>query len=366
MDIGELQRNWDEFGRTDPLWAILSQPGMQGGRWDLDEFLAAGEADIDDAMARLEALGVEVRRGVALDFGCGVGRLTQALGRAFERAHGVDIAPAMIEEGQRINRLGDRCEYHVNGEPNLRLFDDETFDFVYSTLVLQHMEPRYISAYLEEFGRVLAPGGVAMFQVPSAPAEEVVEPLADAAYSARLTPPVEQLSVQPGETIKLGVEVTNTSDAAWPEESSLRVGNHWRSRRGRLLVNDDGREPLLRPLAPGETVGVTLIAIAPTRPGRYVLELDVVQERVTWFADRGSPVTRVPVRVVRSPVSPWLRRRGAEPAGTSLRPVMEIHGVSPEAVADALARAGLTLLDTSPSQRVQGWHDHAYVARKPD
>lgn len=364
MDIGELQRNWDEFGRTDPLWAILSEPGMQGGRWDLDEFLAAGEAEIDDAMARLDALAVEVRRGSALDFGCGVGRLTQALGRSFERAHGVDIAPAMVDEGRRINRLGARCEYHVNGEPNLRLFDDGTFDFVYSTLVLQHMEPRYISAYLEEFGRVLAPGGVAMFQVPSAPADEIIEPLPDGAYSARLTPHVEALSVRSGETIKLGVDVTNTSDVAWPEDSSLRVGNHWRSRHGRLLVNDDGREPLLRPLARGETVGVTLIAIAPARPGRYVLELDLVQERVTWFADRGSPVTHVPVRVVRSSVSPWRRRRRSEAGGPPLRPVMEIHGVSSDEVADALARAGLTLVDMAPSQRVQGWNDHAYVARK--
>lgn len=366
MDIEDLQRNWDEFGRTDPLWAILSEPGKQGGRWDLDAFLAAGEADIDDAMARLDALGVEVRRGAALDFGCGVGRLTQALGRRFERAHGVDIAPAMIEEARRLNRLGEHCEYHVNGDPDLRLFDDGTFDFVYTTLVLQHMEPRYISAYLAEFGRVLAPGGVAMFQVPSAPAEQGVEPLADAAFSARLAPHVEELSMRPGETIKLGVDVTNTSDVAWPEDSSLRVGNHWRSRRGRMLVNDDGREPLLRPLAPGETVGVTLIAIAPTKPGRYVLELDLVQERVSWFADRGSPTTRVPVHVTRSRIAPWRRHPDAGREGASLRPVMEIHGLSPDAVGDTCARAGLTIVDTSPSGRVQGWHDHSYVARKQD
>jgi SAM-dependent methyltransferase len=363
VDIDELRRNWDEFGRRDPLWAILSEPGTQGGRWDLDAFLAAGEAEIDDAFERLDALGIEVKLGTALDFGCGVGRLTQALGRRFDRVHGVDIASTMIDEGRRINRLGARCEYHVNHAPDLGLFADATFDFVYTTLVLQHMEPRYIESYIGEFGRVLAPGGVAMFQVPSAPADERVEPLPTDAYAARVVPRVDRLTVEPGATLRLDVDVTNMSTVPWPENSSLRVGNHWRSRHRRMLVHDDGREPLLRALEPGETIGLTLIAVAPVRAGHYVLELDVVQERVAWFADRGSPVAHVPVRVTRSPV---LRRRRREPEGTTglLRPVMEIHGIPPERVADRCADAGLTLLDTSPSRRVQGWQDHQYVAGK--
>ncbi len=47
----------------------------------------------------------------ALDFGCGVGRLTQALARHFNIVDGVDIAPSMIELANQFNRSGGRCRY---------------------------------------------------------------------------------------------------------------------------------------------------------------------------------------------------------------------------------------------------------------
>ncbi|MGB2888943.1 MAG: class I SAM-dependent methyltransferase, partial [Candidatus Acidiferrales bacterium] len=44
------------------------------------------------------------------------------------------------------------------------------FDFIYSSFTLQHMAPRYAKGYLREFMRVLAPGGVLVFNLPSEPA----------------------------------------------------------------------------------------------------------------------------------------------------------------------------------------------------
>ena len=46
------------------------------------------------------------------------------------------------------------------------IFDDNSFDFIYSYVVLQHMRPDYALSYLREFVRVLAPGGVMAFQLP--------------------------------------------------------------------------------------------------------------------------------------------------------------------------------------------------------
>jgi SAM-dependent methyltransferase len=187
MDLEQLKRNWETFGREDPLWAVLTDPNRRGGRWDLDEFLATGEHEVQAAFNELAALGVPVDHGRALDFGCGVGRLTQALASRFDRCDGVDIAGSMIAEAKRINRRGDRVGYHVNAQPDLMLFESETFDFVLSFIALQHMEPRYASRYIAEFIRVLRPGGITIFQLPTGRLRTPITPSAAVSSSARHT-----------------------------------------------------------------------------------------------------------------------------------------------------------------------------------
>jgi SAM-dependent methyltransferase len=167
MDLGKLQESWNAFGETDPLWAILADPAKKGGKWDWDEFLRTGESAIENLLRRVAAQGIEIRRGKALDFGCGVGRLTQALGLHFEECVGVDIAPSMIRLAREHNRRGAHCRYELNTHPDLRLFADNTFDFVFSTLVLQHMRPDYAKRYITELIRILAPGGCLVFSLPS-------------------------------------------------------------------------------------------------------------------------------------------------------------------------------------------------------
>jgi SAM-dependent methyltransferase len=168
MEIQELRRHWDGMGQEDPLWAILTEPGKTGGRWSVEEFFATGRKQVDEVFAQLDALGVKVQRGAALDFGCGVGRLTQALADRFAAVHGVDIASSMIAGAQRHNRFGERCKYHLNEQDSLALFADGSFNFVLTLICLQHMEPCYSRKYMAEFARILAPGGVVFFQLPGA------------------------------------------------------------------------------------------------------------------------------------------------------------------------------------------------------
>lgn len=167
MKLDELQANWDKFGATDPLWGILAWPDKSENRWQIDEFFATGVAEIDGVLAYVEGLGLPLRRGAALDFGCGVGRLSQALAGRFQTVVGVDISPAMIELAGRYNRFPDRCHYRLNARDDLSLFEAGSFDFIYSNITLQHMQPRYSRAYMAEFLRLLAPGGVLVFQIPS-------------------------------------------------------------------------------------------------------------------------------------------------------------------------------------------------------
>jgi hypothetical protein len=60
-DIDRLASTWHEHGRDDPLWAILTEPGKRGGRWDVSGLFATGRADVAELIARLRQLGVEPR-----------------------------------------------------------------------------------------------------------------------------------------------------------------------------------------------------------------------------------------------------------------------------------------------------------------
>lgn len=159
-DLDREAAAWDELGRRDPHWAILSEPGRQGS-WDDDGFFATGRTEIDTTLKELGEL--VTARKAALDFGCGLGRLTQALAVHFDSVTGVDVAASMIEGARARNGFSDRVSYVVNTTPTLP-FDDATFDFAYSILVLQHIPPKAAAGYISELVRVLRPGGVAVFQ----------------------------------------------------------------------------------------------------------------------------------------------------------------------------------------------------------
>jgi SAM-dependent methyltransferase len=169
VGLKHVQKTYEELGESDPLYAVLSFREARGNRWDPEAFFERGRTEIRDALDRVESLGIEVRRERAMDFGCGVGRLTQALCEHFEQALGVDISASMVAAAKEYNRHGDRCSYRVNTSDDLAILDDAGFDFVYSNIALQHSPPEASSRYIAEFFRVLRPGGVAVFQIPSGP-----------------------------------------------------------------------------------------------------------------------------------------------------------------------------------------------------
>lgn len=354
MDLGELQRHWDAFGRTEAMWSVLTSPGRKHRQWEREEFYYLGDIEIDRVLGILWDLDLHVPPGPALDFGCGLGRLTQALTRRLGEADGVDIAPSMIEQAGRNNRYGDRCRYHVNQRDDLAAFPDGRFAFVYSAHVLQHMEPRYAAGYVREFVRVLKPGGLAAFQICTERVVGADQPLPDDAFRAEITPGCDQLRVSPRARVTVGARITNRSDHPWPAAGRdgwflVMLRNHWRNRDGKMLVQDDGRALLPDDLPPGASVDVDIDVTAPGRPGRYRLELDLVQEGVTWFADRGSATAVVPVtvapsagKILRERLPQLVKRSGRGPgpdAGVE-NPTMEMYGLAEADVRRWVQEAG--------------------------
>jgi SAM-dependent methyltransferase len=166
VELEDLQRHWQAFGEQDSLWAILTAPDKRGGGWQLSEFLATEPTDVAGVLGALAQREIAIGQGRALDFGCGVGRLTRVLAEHFDRCDGVDVAASMIKRASSLNRHPDRVRFHDNQSPDLRPFEDGSFTFVLSLFVLQHMEPELMRGYLREFIRVLHPEGVAYFNIP--------------------------------------------------------------------------------------------------------------------------------------------------------------------------------------------------------
>ena len=158
------RREWEELGSLDPLWAILADDNRKFGGWNLDEFFQTGADEISSILAYARQLGRPQEYGCALDFGCGVGRLSRALKSSFQRCVGVDISDPMIRKARELNPA---CQFIVLGGTDLRMFPDDQFDFVYSNIVLQH-QPHcaVVFNYIREFLRVVRPSGLIVFQLP--------------------------------------------------------------------------------------------------------------------------------------------------------------------------------------------------------
>ncbi len=288
-----VQSVWEAQARADPLWAVLSEPDKRGRRWDVEAFMATGEDEVAKAVARWSELGGALPdHALAVDFGSGVGRLTQPLGRRFERVVGVDISPTMVALAQRLNQHGDRVEYVLNRQPDLAFLPSHSASLVFSHITLQHLPPPAAEGYLREFLRVVKPAGAVIFQLPShlsehyLPADRSDTPVPETARQADISVVDPPTQAAPGQELELDVQVTNRSQEAWTQTllNCLSIGNHWiEPGTAKVLAHDDGRARLPGRLPPGETARVRLVAHAPPVAGRYVLQADVVQEAVAWF-----------------------------------------------------------------------------------
>ena len=162
------KRDWDDLSRADPLWAVLTSGEHRHGKWNLEEFFQTGVIEIARVLQHAARLGLPQQRRAALDFGCGVGRLTRALAGHFERCIGVDISDSMISKARELNREWPTCRFVLNVSGDLGAFEENSCDLVYSNIVLQHLpNPQLIESYIAEFIRVLTTGGLLVFQLPS-------------------------------------------------------------------------------------------------------------------------------------------------------------------------------------------------------
>ena len=168
MSLVRHRRDWEDMARVDPYWAMVSTHEKRYGGWNADELLRTGEVRVESLLRRARRLGHPLERRRALDFGCGVGRLSRALAPHFEECVGVDISEEMLAEARRLAGGASGVRFVHNDGDDLRQFADGHFDLVFSHIVLQHVPDRAaVMSYIAEFVRVLAPDGLLAFQLPS-------------------------------------------------------------------------------------------------------------------------------------------------------------------------------------------------------
>ena len=161
-DIALLNRDtdadWRALGASQPYWGVLSHPDFRMENLTperIDEFYASGPWHIGRVAENLRQMTGAAPSGRALDFGCGVGRLAEAMTAYASEVVGLDISPGMLALARA---RGSQVTY-VDQMP------DGPFDWINSFIVFQHIAPARGEAIIEDLLTRLAPGGAVSLHV---------------------------------------------------------------------------------------------------------------------------------------------------------------------------------------------------------
>lgn len=150
-----------------------------------------------------------------------------------------------------------------------------------------------------------APAGTA------APAAKTVAgPLADEGFKAVISIAEPPARLRVGQTMTVQLKVKNNSEVMWwarggelndrsDNKFYIAAGNRWLDKDGKLTSEREGHSGIPYDMKPGQEIEMPLQITAPSAPGEWTLDLDMVQEGVAWFSEKGSPTTKVKVTVVK-------------------------------------------------------------------
>jgi hypothetical protein len=120
-----------------------------------------------------------------------------------------------------------------------------------------------------------------------------------------------------GETVTVPVRLRNDGSLTWVPDGNhpVHLSYKWLDTDRKVVVADGLRTSLGRQVPPLEEISLDARLQFPPTAGQYILQLDMVEELVTWFQWKGSPVYEAQVKV--EPVVPdyaaqWLIYEGPD------------------------------------------------------
>ncbi|HEV2826624.1 MAG TPA: methyltransferase domain-containing protein, partial [Pyrinomonadaceae bacterium] len=101
------------------------------------------------------------------------------------------------------------------------------------------------------------------------------------------------LTVEAGRPFEVPVSITNTGDTLWLTGQTVRAGIvmpgvRVLGERGEIISELHGHPMLPRAIVPGQNFALNLEFAAPKEPGVYSAKVDLVDQHVCWFEERGS------------------------------------------------------------------------------
>lgn len=161
-----MQAYWDAKARENAMFYIHSE--LDYSHTDPAEFWASGERNLEHTLALFgDRIGPDDR---VLEIGCGMGRLTRPLAARAAHVTGVDVSAEMVRRARQALADLANVDLLVGTGTDLAGIPDASATVVYSFIVFQHIpDPAITCHYIREMGRVLEPGGWALFQISDFP-----------------------------------------------------------------------------------------------------------------------------------------------------------------------------------------------------
>jgi SAM-dependent methyltransferase len=163
----DTEDDWKLIGQSEPWYGVLSAPKFLSAsitEQAKTEFYDQGVTEIEWVVSTIRADDPGFAPKNALDFGSGLGRLSFAMASTCENVIGVDISPGMRAEADR-----QKVERGVRNVQFSETFPaGQSFDWINSYIVLQHVVPSKGYEIVRSLVNALAPGGWTSIQLPFA------------------------------------------------------------------------------------------------------------------------------------------------------------------------------------------------------
>jgi len=165
--MADSDREWRRWGETDPYFGVLADPRFRKDRIEDNRtaFFELGRLTVEERLVAAERAFGQFGRARALDFGCGVGRLSLPLAAHFDEVLGLDISPAMLAEARTNAERAGITNLRLECSDDMLTQATGPFDFILSCIVLQHIPVSRGLGIIERLFRLVGPGGVVALQI---------------------------------------------------------------------------------------------------------------------------------------------------------------------------------------------------------
>lgn len=169
--VARISEQWTRLGESEPHYSVLTHDVFRADNLDAEtmrRFRETGRTAAEVVATFERRAGHDAHRGVCLELGCGVGRVTRFLAERFDQVIAVDISPGNLRlcaEYMEEEGVTNVTTVQIDSLAALEALPE--IDFFFSIIVLQHNSPPIQNEMLRIILSKIRPGGGVLFQIPT-------------------------------------------------------------------------------------------------------------------------------------------------------------------------------------------------------